>query len=229
MLTRNKDAAIDATFLQRRLGRALRLRERLFDRPFYRLVHAEADGLPGLVVDRFGDVLVCQLNSAGMARLEAPLLEALEGCCGRARWCCATTARCASSRVSTLEVRLARGELDGPVELVENGLTFLADPLGRPEDRLVLRPARQPRVRGTARAAAAGCSTSTATAAGFALAAAAAGAARCWRSTGRRPALDLALASAERNGLAGVLAVERAGRLRRARRGWPRTSSASTW
>src|ERR687897_3492449 len=76
VLTRNKDAVIDARFLQRRLVRALRLREKLFDRPYYRLVHAEADGLPGLVVDRFADILVCQLNSAGMARLEEPLLEA---------------------------------------------------------------------------------------------------------------------------------------------------------
>ena len=64
--TRNTAAAIDRRFLERRLARALRLRERLFERPCYRLVHAEADGLPGLVVDRFGDVLVCQLNSAGI-------------------------------------------------------------------------------------------------------------------------------------------------------------------
>ena len=47
LLTRNTDATIDAAFLERRLARALRLRERLFERPFYRLVHAEADGLPG--------------------------------------------------------------------------------------------------------------------------------------------------------------------------------------
>ncbi|MGH6915908.1 MAG: RlmI/RlmK family 23S rRNA methyltransferase, partial [Geminicoccales bacterium] len=78
ILTRNKDATIDAAFLERRLARALRLRERLFDKPYYRLVHAEADGLPGLVIDRFGGVLVCQLNSAGMERLETPLLEVLE-------------------------------------------------------------------------------------------------------------------------------------------------------
>ncbi len=37
-----------------------------YARPFYRLVHAEGDGLPGLVIDRFGDVLVLQITIAGM-------------------------------------------------------------------------------------------------------------------------------------------------------------------
>ena len=42
VITRNKDATIDAAFVERRLTRALRLRERLFDQPYYRLAHAEA-------------------------------------------------------------------------------------------------------------------------------------------------------------------------------------------
>ena len=67
MLTRNKDAEIDRGFVARRLARALQLRERLFDVPYYRLVHAEADGLPGLVIDRFGDTLVVP---AGLATAE---------------------------------------------------------------------------------------------------------------------------------------------------------------
>ena len=44
------------------------LRETLFDAPFYRLVHAEADGLPGVVADQFGDVLSVQLRNAGVER-----------------------------------------------------------------------------------------------------------------------------------------------------------------
>ena len=58
LLDRDAARPIGRRFLARRLERALKLRERLFDAPYYRLVHAEADGLPGLVVDRFGDVLV---------------------------------------------------------------------------------------------------------------------------------------------------------------------------
>ncbi|MDW8342500.1 MAG: RlmI/RlmK family 23S rRNA methyltransferase, partial [Geminicoccaceae bacterium] len=55
VLTRNTEAVIDARFFVRRLERALALRSRLFERPFYRLVHAEADGFPGVIVDRYGD------------------------------------------------------------------------------------------------------------------------------------------------------------------------------
>src|SRR5262249_3765159 len=47
VITRRLDAAVDRKFLAERLGRALRLRDRLFAEPYYRLVHAEADGFPG--------------------------------------------------------------------------------------------------------------------------------------------------------------------------------------
>jgi 23S rRNA (cytosine1962-C5)-methyltransferase len=71
-------AIVDEAYLVQRLGQALDLRERLFDRPFYRLVHAEADRLPGLIADRFGDVIVLQANTAGMAALTPALLAAVE-------------------------------------------------------------------------------------------------------------------------------------------------------
>src|SRR6516162_7215923 len=58
LLDRDAGRAIGRRFFARRLERALALRRRLFAEPCYRLVHAEADALPGLVVDRFGDVLV---------------------------------------------------------------------------------------------------------------------------------------------------------------------------
>ena len=64
MLSSDPTATIDSGFLASRLARALALREKLFDRPFYRLIHAEADGLPGLIVDRFDDAVVLQANSA---------------------------------------------------------------------------------------------------------------------------------------------------------------------
>src|SRR6185437_14902624 len=77
LLDRDAARPIGRRFLARRLERALRLRERLYPEPYYRLVHAEADGLPGLIVDRFGSVLAVQLNTAGMARLEPLVVEAL--------------------------------------------------------------------------------------------------------------------------------------------------------
>src|SRR5215468_7252846 len=75
---RRVDAAIDAGFLAARLERARALRDRLYDRPFYRLIHAEADGFPGTVVDRYGGLLVAQVNAAGMELLLPALLEAFD-------------------------------------------------------------------------------------------------------------------------------------------------------
>src|ERR1700704_5944197 len=77
LLDRDAARPIGKRFFVRPLDRALRLRERLFRAPYYRLVHAEADGLPGLVIDRFGDVLAVQANAAGMDRLEPVILDAL--------------------------------------------------------------------------------------------------------------------------------------------------------
>ena len=62
-----------------RLGRALALRQRLFDQPFYRLIHGEGDLLPGLIIDRFGDVLVVQLNTAGMQALADEITTLVHG------------------------------------------------------------------------------------------------------------------------------------------------------
>ena len=72
------DTVIGTGFFARRIERALKIREAIFARPFYRLVHAEGDGLPGLTLDRFGDTVVAQITTAGMEALIDPLLAALE-------------------------------------------------------------------------------------------------------------------------------------------------------
>ncbi|HEX4895939.1 MAG TPA: class I SAM-dependent rRNA methyltransferase [Solimonas sp.] len=78
LLSSNAQATIDADWLARRIASALVLRERVYTEPCYRLVHGESDGLPGLVVDRYGDYLAVQLTTAGMEQLKAPVLEALQ-------------------------------------------------------------------------------------------------------------------------------------------------------
>src|SRR5580704_690175 len=77
LLDRDTARPIGRRFFRRALERALKLRERLYAAPYYRLVHAEADGLPGLVVNRFGSVLVVQANTAGIDQLQPLLIEAL--------------------------------------------------------------------------------------------------------------------------------------------------------
>ncbi len=129
VLSRNHELAVDAAFLQRRLGRALRLRERLFATPHYRLIHAEADGLPGLVIDRFGEVVVCQTNSAGMDRLKPQLLAVIDELLTPSHVVFKNDSPVREREGLALEVELAKGTMAGPVELVENGLTFLADPI----------------------------------------------------------------------------------------------------
>ena len=69
---------LDAGLLRERLMQALSLRERLFDRPFYRLCHGEGDFLPGLVLDRHGDWLTAQITTAGMERHREELAQILE-------------------------------------------------------------------------------------------------------------------------------------------------------
>lgn len=66
MVSRKADEPLGPDLLRRRLADALALRERMFRRPFYRLCHGEGDFLPGLVADRHGDHLVCQITTAGM-------------------------------------------------------------------------------------------------------------------------------------------------------------------
>jgi 23S rRNA (cytosine1962-C5)-methyltransferase len=77
LLTRNPHEKIDTDFFVRRLQTALQLRQKLFAKPYYRFIYGESDGLPGLVMDRFGDTLVGQINTAGMDQLVPYLLEAL--------------------------------------------------------------------------------------------------------------------------------------------------------
>src|SRR3981189_2291978 len=148
VLSSNPEATVDALFLGRRLAQAAALRDRLIGVPFYRLIHAEADGLPGVIVDRFGDALVVQVNTAGMELLTPGLLEALE-----AELSPKTIVLKNDSPVRELEglkreVTVAKGDASGTVELIENGARFVADPCGGQKTRLVLRPARQPPLHG---------------------------------------------------------------------------------
>jgi len=77
LLAQDCDAVIDAGFFAQRLRRALALRDALYNRPFYRLFHAEGDGVPGLVIDRFDDTVTVQIGTAGMERQIEAITAAL--------------------------------------------------------------------------------------------------------------------------------------------------------
>jgi 23S rRNA (cytosine1962-C5)-methyltransferase len=203
------DAAIDAGFFASRLGRAIDLRTRLFDRPFYRLIHAEADGLPGLIVDRFGDVCVVQPNTAGMQSALGQIGDALAAVV-RPR---AVVLR-GDSPARALEglpeqVALLSGTLDGPVTVEENGARFRADVLSGQKTGWFF-DQRDNRAFMAALSRGQTVLDLYSHTGGFAVAAALAGAAQVLAVDRSQAALDLAAAAAADNGVAGRFAVARA-------------------
>ena len=78
LLSRNPKLEMNMKFLKRRLQDAQALRELNFDAPFYRLVFGDSDGLPGLVVDRFGDVFSVQITTAGMDLVKDDIVQVLD-------------------------------------------------------------------------------------------------------------------------------------------------------
>ena len=77
MLSRKPSLKLGSNVFTARIAKALALRERFYNKPYYRLIFAESDGLPGLVIDRFGDVLSVQITTAGIERQKEPLIEVL--------------------------------------------------------------------------------------------------------------------------------------------------------
>jgi 23S rRNA (cytosine1962-C5)-methyltransferase len=126
MVSRDPAQGLDRSLLVHRLNQALALRQRLFDKPFYRLVHGEGDLLPGLVIDRFGDVLVVQLNTAGMQAVLPELLDALDKVLAPSSVVLRNDT--SGRRQEGLEagVEVVKGELPDRVLLEENGVRFVA-------------------------------------------------------------------------------------------------------
>ena len=127
MLTRDPHAAVDAAFLRDKIERSLEIRERLFSAPFYRLIHAEADELPGLVIDRYGDILAVQANTAGMDRLLPELVPVLEEVLHPKAIALRNESPARTLEGLGAESRWALGGESGPVRVEEGGATFFAD------------------------------------------------------------------------------------------------------
>jgi len=127
VVSRRADRPLDAGAVRERVGRALALRERMAVGPYYRLVYAESDGLPGLVVDRFGETLAVQIATAGMERLRDEVLAALDGLLAPRAMVLRNDG--SGRRLEGLEegVQWVRGA-DAVVEIEENGARFPVSP-----------------------------------------------------------------------------------------------------
>ena len=116
----------DTAWLAARMRTAMALRDRLYPKPYYRLVYGESDGLPGLVVDRYGSSCVAQIGTAGMERLKPQIQEALMQVvkCDALLFKNDSAAREMEGLPSYLEA--AKGSFDAPALVVEDELEFQA-------------------------------------------------------------------------------------------------------
>ena len=194
------ETEFNVAFFVDRLRRARGLREAFFTQPYYRLVHAEGDLLPGVVVDRFGDTVVIQITTAGMEHLTDAFLSALDEVIAPA--CVILRNDTPSRSLESMEsyVRVAKGDAPPQLTVKENGARYLADPLAgqksgwyydqRDNRRFIAALARGKRVLD------AYCYSG-----GFAVLAAVQGAAHVTGLDSSAPALDLARAAAQANGV----------------------------
>jgi len=121
---------IDQRFFGERIANALALRNALFDKPYYRLVHAEGDRLPGLVVDRFGDTCTVQITTSGMEALAEAILQGLEDVFSPATVVLRADAPVRAQEGLSFYVRTAKGETPHQVAVEENSARYFADPTG---------------------------------------------------------------------------------------------------
>lgn len=127
ILDRDLEATIDQEWIAARLGRALELRERLYDKPFYRLVHAEADGFPGVIIDRFGDVVVFQPNAAWAENMAEAFADALVELLGVKTVVKNGTGRARALEGLPEETVVMRGAVNGLIDVPMNGAIYQAD------------------------------------------------------------------------------------------------------
>ncbi len=111
-------------FFARRIRTALALRERLYPRPWYRLVHGESDGLPGLVLDRYGDCIVGQSGTAGIDALREPIVAAVEAVLAPQQFVWKNDSGARELEGLPSEVFATRGEVPAQIDVEENGIAF---------------------------------------------------------------------------------------------------------
>ncbi|MEO7774091.1 MAG: class I SAM-dependent rRNA methyltransferase [Steroidobacteraceae bacterium] len=126
ILSRDVNQPIGVPLLLKRLRTALALRERLYAAPYYRLLYGDADGLPGLVIDRYGDVLVGQIATAGMEALRPMIEQALYLMLNPKLLVWKNDSSARELEGLPREVQVVGAELPEELEVIENGITYSA-------------------------------------------------------------------------------------------------------
>jgi 23S rRNA (cytosine1962-C5)-methyltransferase len=116
----------DTAWLAARIRTAMILRDRLYPEPYYRLVYGESDGLPGLVVDRYGASCVVQIGTAGMEQLKSQIQEALSRVLGCEALLFKNDSAAREMEGMPTYVEAVKGSFDKPALVIEDGLEFEA-------------------------------------------------------------------------------------------------------
>ena len=119
----------DTAWFAQRIRIGLTLRERLYAQPYYRVVHGEADGLPGLVIDRYGEQSVVQIGTAGMERLKPQIQEAVLQVLNSETLLFKNDGAARSLEGLAAYVEVVKGKLRDEAAVIEGGLRFSV-PLG---------------------------------------------------------------------------------------------------
>lgn len=146
LISRDPSQSLTLDFFKQRIQSALAAREQLFTDPSYRLIFSEADGLPGLVVDRFANDLVVQINTAGMELKKELIVEALRAVLPNTHSILFRNDSAIREQEGlTKHVEAAFGEPPQEINLRENGVNFIAPLWTEQENRMVLRSPVEPR------------------------------------------------------------------------------------
>lgn len=129
LVSRDPRYTLDQSLIAHRLNIALSLREQCFSQPYYRLVHGESDNLPGLIIDRYNDVFVVQINTAGMERQKQAIVAALEKTFKPAAIVLRNDSPSRKSEQLDTYVETVSGALPESVFVEENGTRFEIDVL----------------------------------------------------------------------------------------------------
>jgi len=127
LVSRKTSVLLDRSLFVHRIKIALSLREQLFAKPFYRLIFGESDLLPGIVVDRFNDVLVVQITTAGMEQQRQALIEALDKVLKPAVIVMRNDVKMRELEGLDLYKEVVLGDLSGLTEIEENQTRFQVD------------------------------------------------------------------------------------------------------
>jgi 23S rRNA (cytosine1962-C5)-methyltransferase len=130
LVQRGLDHPLDRSLIVHKLKVALSLRTRLYAEPYYRLLFGESDGLPGLTIDRYGDVIVGQTTTAGMEVLREEIAAAVVKVCKPQAFIWKNDAGSRAMEQLPEYTEVAYGELTGPTFALEGGLQFEIDPIG---------------------------------------------------------------------------------------------------